>query len=74
MAREHFLLLVLDEGHRIKNTEAQVSQAVRKIHCESRVILTGTPLANNLVEMWSLLNFLVPDVFTVKEPFAEALI
>ena len=66
--------MVLDEGHRIKNAEAQVSQAVRKIHCESRVILTGTPLANNLVEMWSLLNFLVPDVFTVKEPFAEALI
>jgi len=36
------------------------------------VILTGTPLSNNLVELWSLLNFLVPDVFTTKVPFAEA--
>lgn len=71
-ARQQFNLLVLDEGHRIKSAETQVSQAVRKIHCENRIILTGTPLANNLVELWSLLNFLLPDVFTVSEPFAEA--
>lgn len=71
-ARQCFNLLVLDEGHRIKNAEADVSQAVRRVHCETRVILTGTPLANNLVELYSLLNFLCPDVFTIVEPFAAA--
>jgi SNF2 family DNA or RNA helicase len=71
-SRQHFNLLVLDEGHKIKNRDSQISAAVRKIHTENRIILTGTPLANNLVEMWSLLNFLAPDVFTVSEPFAEA--
>jgi SWI/SNF-related matrix-associated actin-dependent regulator of chromatin subfamily A member 5 len=70
--RQQFNLLVLDEGHRIKCAETQISQAVRKIHSECRIILTGTPLANNLVELWSLLNFLVPDVFTSSTPFAEA--
>ena len=70
--RQHFTLLVLDEGHRIKSAETQISQAVRKIHAENRIILTGTPLANNLVELWSLLNFLLPDVFTSCEPFAKA--
>lgn len=71
-SRQHFNLVVLDEGHRIKSLQAQVSQAVRHIHCENRVILTGTPLANNLVELHALLNFLAPDVFTTVEPFAAA--
>lgn len=71
-SRQQFNLLVLDEGHRIKGHETLIAQAVKKVHCENRVILTGTPLANNLVELWSLLNFLAPDVFTTKDPFAEA--
>jgi len=70
--RQHFNLLVLDEGHRIKNRDTDVAQAVRKLHAETRIILTGTPLANNLVELYSLLNFLVPDVFTTEQPFADA--
>lgn len=70
--RVHFNLCVLDEGHAIKNHESLVSQYVRKIHCEQKIILTGTPLANNLGELWSLLNYLCPDVFTIREPFAEA--
>jgi SNF2 family DNA or RNA helicase len=69
--RQHFNLLVLDEGHKIKSMDTQISKAVRKIHSETRIILTGTPLANNLVELYSLLNFLCPDVFTSQEPFEE---
>jgi SWI/SNF-related matrix-associated actin-dependent regulator of chromatin subfamily A member 5 len=71
-SRQQFVLAVLDEGHRIKSADTLISQAVRRIHCEQRIILTGTPLANNLEELWSLLNFLVPDVFTTSAPFAEA--
>ena len=70
--KQYFNLLVLDEGHKIKNSETQVSVALRKIHSEFRLILTGTPLANDLVELWSLLNFLLPDVFTDSQPFADA--
>ena len=71
-SRMHFNYLVLDEGHKIKNHESLIAQGVRHIHCENRLILTGTPLQNNLVELWSLLNFLYPNIFTTSKPFAEA--
>lgn len=71
-SRQYFNYLVLDEGHKIKDATNQISQAVRHIHCENALILTGTPLQNNLVELWSLLNFLYPDVFLSNKPFAEA--
>lgn len=55
--------VVLDEGHKIKSSVTQISTALRNISAEYRLILTGTPLQNNLVEMWSLLAWLYPDVF-----------
>jgi len=70
--RQYFNYLVLDEGHKIKDSNNQISQAVRLIHCENALILTGTPLQNNLIELWSLLNFLYPDVFVTNDRFAEA--
>lgn len=57
--------MVLDEGHKIKNELSQVSIASRKVHASHRVILTGTPLQNNLHELWAMLNYLVPDVSSV---------
>ncbi|GAA5946579.1 hypothetical protein JCM3765_000305 [Sporobolomyces pararoseus] len=59
-------LCVLDEGHRIKNSESQAASAVQGIRARMRVILSGTPLQNNLVELWSLLHFLDPLVFHEK--------
>jgi SWI/SNF-related matrix-associated actin-dependent regulator of chromatin subfamily A member 5 len=55
---------VLDEGHKIKSGVTQISMALRGISSEYRLILTGTPLQNNLTEMWALLAWLYPDVFT----------
>ncbi|KAH3963330.1 hypothetical protein HBH70_164540 [Parastagonospora nodorum] len=55
--------VVLDEGHKIKSSVTQISQALRNISAEYRLILTGTPLQNNLTEMWALLAWLYPDVF-----------
>lgn len=69
--RTKFHYLVLDEGHKIKSDETQVSKAMRKIHAGNKLLLTGTPLQNNLVELWSLMNFLYPDIFTTCEPFEE---
>lgn len=54
---------VLDEGHKIKSSVTQISTALRGISSEYRLILTGTPLQNNLTEMWALLAWLYPDVF-----------
>ncbi|QDS73472.1 hypothetical protein FKW77_009015 [Venturia effusa] len=58
--------LVLDEGHKIKNSETDVSKSLQGIKAEYRLLLTGTPLQNNLGEMWSLLHWLLPNVFPVN--------
>jgi SNF2 family DNA or RNA helicase len=66
LQRQHFNYLVLDEGHKIKRHDALVSQASRHIHCENKLLLTGTPLQNNLYELWSLLDFLYPSMFDMR--------
>ncbi|KAI9703890.1 MAG: hypothetical protein M1836_007663 [Candelina mexicana] len=58
--------VVLDEGHKIKNDLSQVSTALQGLNAEYRLILTGTPLQNNLVELWALLHWLYPEVFTER--------
>ena len=71
-SRSYFSYVILDEGHIIKNRESQISDAVRKLHFENALILTGTPTQNDLIELYALLNFLYPDVFTNPQPFADA--
>ena len=58
--------VVLDEGHKIKNDLSLISKALQGLGAEFRLILTGTPLQNNLVELWALLHWLYPEVFTDK--------
>ena len=54
---------VLDEGHRIKNLLTDTSKVCGKLKTRFKVILTGTPVQNNLQELFALLNFLLPKVF-----------
>jgi len=54
--------LVLDEAHRIKNVSSKVREALNSIRCAGRILLTGTPLQNNLGELFALLRFLWPDI------------
>ncbi|XP_065886497.1 SWI/SNF-related matrix-associated actin-dependent regulator of chromatin subfamily A member 5-like [Dysidea avara] len=61
--------LVIDEAHRIKNEKSKLSEIVRQFQTTNRLLLTGTPLQNNLHELWALLNFLLPDVFNSSEDF-----
>ena len=63
--------LVIDEAHRIKNEKSVLSTVVRLFDTQCRLLLTGTPLQNNLHELWALLNFLLPEVFGNSEDFDE---
>ncbi|KAH7906758.1 P-loop containing nucleoside triphosphate hydrolase protein [Hygrophoropsis aurantiaca] len=56
---------VLDEGHRIKNSGTNLASKVRGVGALHRLILTGTPVQNNMVELWGLLHWLYPTVFTL---------
>ena len=58
--------VVLDEGHKIKSDQTQVSTALQGLGAEYRLILTGTPLQNNLTELWALLHWLYPEVFVAS--------
>ncbi|KAE8988474.1 SWI/SNF-related matrix-associated actin-dependent regulator of chromatin subfamily A member 5 [Phytophthora fragariae] len=61
--------LLIDEAHRVKNENSKLSRVVREFKVEHRLLITGTPLQNNLHELWALLNFLLPDVFSDSEDF-----
>jgi SWI/SNF-related matrix-associated actin-dependent regulator of chromatin subfamily A member 5 len=61
--------VIIDEAHRIKNENSVLSLTVRALETQYRLLLTGTPLQNNLHELWALLNFLLPDVFGSSEDF-----
>jgi SNF2 family DNA or RNA helicase len=61
--------IVVDEAHRIKNEHSVLSQVIRTFLSRNRLLITGTPLQNNLHELWALLNFLLPDVFSSSEEF-----
>eukprot|EP01083_Nonionella_stella_P125168 378497_1 len=63
--------IVIDEAHRIKDSNSLLSRNVRRLNSEHRLLMTGTPLQNNLRELWGLLNFLTPKYFKDCESFEE---
>lgn len=69
LRKREWRYMIIDEAHRIKNENSVLSQAVRLLHSDFRVLITGTPLQNNLHELWALLNFLLPKLFANSEVF-----
>ncbi|XP_014672288.1 PREDICTED: chromodomain-helicase-DNA-binding protein 1-like [Priapulus caudatus] len=59
--------IVVDEAHRIKNQESLLYEALTSIDSKHRVLLTGTPVQNNLAELYSLLHFVAPRIFTSSQ-------
>lgn len=69
LAPVHWKYLVVDEGHRLKNLNCRLIKDLKSFKTDNRLLLTGTPLQNNLTELWSLLNFLLPDIFADVDEF-----
>ncbi|KIW02331.1 uncharacterized protein PV09_06476 [Verruconis gallopava] len=61
--------LVIDEGHRLKNLDCRLIRELQTYPSANRLLITGTPLQNNLSELWSLLHFLMPQIFANFDQF-----
>jgi TATA-binding protein-associated factor len=62
---------ILDEGHIIKNAKTKLTKAVKSVHANHRLILSGTPIQNNVLELWSLFDFLMPGFLGTEQSFSE---
>ncbi|KAG1341903.1 ATP-dependent DNA helicase DDM1 [Cocos nucifera] len=69
LAHYKWKYVVVDEGHRLKNSKCILLRELRRLPIENKLLLTGTPLQNNLAELWSLLNFILPDIFSSHQEF-----
>jgi hypothetical protein len=74
LAEEHitpirWLAVILDEGQFIKNPDSQTAQAARRLQAQHRLVLSGTPIENRLLDLWSLLSFAMPGVLGNRATF-----
>ena len=63
--------VVLDEGHVIKNPKTRVAKAVRSLSARHRLILTGTPIQNSVLELWAMFDFLMPGFLGSEKSFKD---
>ncbi|KAL8284283.1 hypothetical protein RQP46_005032 [Phenoliferia psychrophenolica] len=72
LAKIKWVHMIIDEGHRMKNAQSKLSVTLTTYYTSRyRLILTGTPLQNNLPELWALLNFVLPKIFGSVKSFDE---
>lgn len=72
LAKHDWAHMIIDEGHRMKNAQSKLSYTLTHYYkTKNRLILTGTPLQNNLPELWALLNFVLPKIFNSSKTFDE---
>jgi len=67
--RKHWFYMILDEAHNIKNYRSQRWQTLLNYRTKRRLLLTGTPLQNDLMELWALMHFLMPHIFSSHSEF-----
>jgi len=63
LSKYNWKYIIVDEGHRLKNYNCKLFRELKSYKTDNRLLLTGTPLQNNLSELWSLLNFILPTIF-----------
>lgn len=66
-----WMAIILDEGQYIKNPSSQTAQIARSLKAENRLILTGTPIENRLMDLWSLMSFAMPGVLSSRAQFGR---
>ncbi|KAJ1660274.1 ATP-dependent DNA helicase Snf21, partial [Coemansia sp. RSA 25] len=72
LSKINWIHMIIDEGHRMKNTQSKLAFTLTTFYkTRYRLILTGTPLQNNLPELWALLNFVLPNIFSSAQSFDE---
>ena len=72
--RTNWYYAVLDEGGKIKNAKVTISQECKKLRTVHRVLISGTPLQNNLKELWSLIDFVFPGRLGTLDAFVSAFV
>jgi SNF2 family DNA or RNA helicase len=68
--RKKWYYMILDEAHNIKNFKSKRWQTLLRLSSVRRLMLTGTPIQNNLLELWSLMHFLMPSIFSSRREFS----
>ena len=63
--------MVLDEAQAIKSSQSSRWKALLGFHCRNRLLLTGTPIQNNMQELWALLHFIMPSLFDSHDEFSD---
>ncbi|KAF7826072.1 ATP-dependent helicase BRM-like [Senna tora] len=63
--------IIIDEAQRMKDRDSVLARDLDRYRCQRRLLLTGTPLQNDLKELWSLLNLLLPEVFDNRKAFHD---
>ena len=71
LSKVNWQYIVIDEAQRLKDREGRLSRDLDRFRCNRRLLLTGTPLQNDLSELWSLLNLLLPQVFDDAKIFNQ---
>ncbi len=66
-----WLVIVLDEGQQIKNPDSKAAKGARELEADNRLVLTGTPIENRLMDMWSLMAFAMPGVLGSRAYFKK---
>ena len=69
LANYQWRYIIVDEGHRLKNMNSKLIRELLTYNSANRLLITGTPLQNNITELWSLLHFLLPEVFNDVDSF-----
>lgn len=72
LKQNNFLCAIFDEAHLMKNDRNKLSIAVKEIVAKHKLALTGTPIQNNLLELWSIFDILMPSYLGTKDEFKKS--